>query len=211
MEPDLQGLAIRRGELRRWSGTSINAVLMPPTMKKFLTEILKTCALVPLLFLSCLVQARIFLDFTPFLVILHVAIAFGLVVRDAKKIYFTKKNYNLVRLFEEVDRYNAVIKAIDLNDRIESAGNPSVKLQDRDRVIDALYLTREDLIRALKTERILRENENFIQLNQQLFDSNLSALAALQVSDRASEHGRLLNEAIQIAVDVQQEMRKLKP
>jgi hypothetical protein len=210
MEPDLQGLEIKKGELRRWSGVRRNAVFMPPTMKKFLTEILATCAILPLLFLSCLVLTQIFVDAVVGLVVLHVAIAVGLVARDIKKIYFTKKNDYLVRLFEEVDRYNAVIKAIDLNDRIESVGNPSVKLEDREKVITALYLTREDLIRALKTERILRENANFIQLNQQLFANNLSALAALQIGDRASEHGRLLNEALQIAVDVQQEIRNLR-
>jgi hypothetical protein len=36
------------------------------------------------------------------------------------------------------------------------------------------------------------------------------ALNALQINDKASEHGRLLNEALQIVVDVQEEMRKLQ-
>jgi hypothetical protein len=36
------------------------------------------------------------------------------------------------------------------------------------------------------------------------------ALTALQVSDQASEQGRLLNEALQIVVDVREEMRKLQ-
>jgi hypothetical protein len=30
------------------------------------------------------------------------------------------------------------------------------------------------------------------------------------VNDQASEHGRMLNEALQIAVDVQEQMRKLQ-
>jgi hypothetical protein len=69
---------------------------------------------------------------------------------------------------------------------------------------------KEDIIRALKIERILRENAKFIKLNTQLFESNLMALTALQVSDQASEHGRFLKEALQIVVDVQEEMRKLQ-
>ena len=58
-------------------------------------------------------------------------------------------------LLNDVARYNAVIKAIDINDQIEAAGNPEVNIQQRDKIIAALKLTRADLIRALKTEKIL--------------------------------------------------------
>jgi hypothetical protein len=103
-----------------------------------------------------------------------------------------------------------VIQAININDKIEAVGNPGVALTNREQVIQALRLTRDDIIRALKTERILRENDKFIKCNSELFDNNLMALTALQVSDQATEHGRLLNEALQIVVDVQQEMRALQ-
>ncbi len=66
------------------------------------------------------------------------------------------------------------------------------------------------MIRALKTERILRENKNFIISNNELFANNLPTLSAMQVSEQASEHGRLLNEALQIALDVQLEMKRLQ-
>ncbi|WP_414551497.1 hypothetical protein [Anabaena sp. CCY 0017] len=113
-------------------------------------------------------------------------------------------------LLSDVDRYNAVIKAIDINDQIEAAGNPGVVIEERERVIAALKLTRTDLIRALKTERILRENKNFILRNTELFANNLATLTAMQVTEEASEHGRLLNEALQIALDVQIEMKRLQ-
>ncbi|MBE9200373.1 MULTISPECIES: hypothetical protein [unclassified Nodularia (in: cyanobacteria)] len=113
-------------------------------------------------------------------------------------------------LLNDVDRYNAVIKAIDINDQIEAAGNPGVVLQERERVIEALRLTRNDLIRALKTETILRENKSFIIRNTELFANNLATLTAMQVTEEASEHGRLLNEALQIALDVQIEMKRLQ-
>lgn len=113
-------------------------------------------------------------------------------------------------LLNDVDRYNSVIKAIDINDQIEEAGNPEVGIQTRDRVIEALRLTRADLVRALKTEKILRENKSFILSNTELFINNLATLTAMQVTEQATEHGRLLNEALQIALDVQYEMRRLQ-
>ncbi|BAZ13626.1 hypothetical protein NIES4071_54650 [Calothrix sp. NIES-4071] len=113
-------------------------------------------------------------------------------------------------LLSDVERYNNVIKAIHINDEIEAAGNVNVGIKERNKVLDALSLTRADLIRAVKTERILRENKNFIIGNSELFANNLPTLSALQVSEQATEHGRLLNEALQIALDVQLEMKRLQ-
>jgi hypothetical protein len=113
-------------------------------------------------------------------------------------------------MFEDVKRFNSVIKAIDLNDQIEAVGNLGVGLQNREKVIHALRLAREDIIRALKTERILRENQKFIQLNYELFETNLTALTSLASECQAGEYGRFLNEALQIVVDVQEEVRKLQ-
>lgn len=114
------------------------------------------------------------------------------------------------RLVKEVDRYNAVIKAVNINDQLEDAGNPGVGLSDREKVLQVLGVMQADLVRALKTERILRENKRFIAQHPQLFTTNLTALTALQLSDKASEYGRVLDQALQIAVGVQEEMKKLQ-
>ena len=210
MQTDLQGLEITNGELKRCSGVSIDAVFSPPTLPKFLSEITKTFLIIILIGLSNFVLVQVFPEYFKTLVALHLVAVVGLLFNDFNKIYLSYKHRNLVRMFEDVKRYNSVIKAIDINDQIEAVGNPGVRLRNREQVIHALALAREDIIRALKTERILRENESFIKSNSQLFDNNLTALTALQVSDQASEHGRLLNEALQIVVDVQEEMRKLQ-
>jgi hypothetical protein len=125
---------------------------------------------------------------------------------------FLKQNMtNSLRiLLNDVERYNSVIKAIDINDQIEDVGNLGVSIQAREKVLLALELTRNDLIRALKTERILRENKSFIITNSDLFTNNLATLASMQVTEEATEHGKLLNEALQISLDVQQEMKKLQ-
>ncbi|MEO1561307.1 MAG: hypothetical protein AAFS12_17360, partial [Cyanobacteria bacterium J06632_19] len=83
-------------------------------------------------------------------------------------------------------------------------------IKERNRVLEALKYTRADLVRALKTERILRDNKKFIVNNSELLANNLATLTQMQVSEQASEHGRLLNEALEIAIDVQQEMKRLQ-
>ncbi|MEH1939941.1 MAG: hypothetical protein V7L01_06965 [Nostoc sp.] len=126
------------------------------------------------------------------------------------KIVRNNMTSSLQILLNEVSRYNTVIRVININDQIEEAGNPEVVIKERDGVIEALKLTKSDLVRALKTERILRENKSFILSNTELFVNNLATLTAMQVNEQATEHGRLLNEALQIALDVQHEMKRLQ-
>ncbi|MBS3028556.1 MAG: hypothetical protein HCA25_16125 [Dolichospermum sp. DET50] len=139
-------------------------------------------------------------------------IQMGLYLLWQGKSKFLKQNMtNSLRiLLNDVERYNSVIKAIDINDQIEDVGNLGVGIQEREKVLIALELTRNDLIRALKTEKILRENKSFIITNSDLFTNNLAALASMQVTEKATEHGRLLNEALQISLDVQREMKNLQ-
>lgn len=207
MRQDLQGLEITKGELKRLSGVSVNSVFKPASPRKFLAEIAKTVGLLGILSVSCIFLVQVFPIHRLVLIAIHLLIAGWLVIDDVYKIYLSRNYRHFVSIIEDVDRYNSVIQSIDINDQIEAAGNPGVKLQQRERVIQALQLTREDLIRALKTDRILRENEHFIKLNPELFANNLNALAALQVGEQASEYGRLLNEAFQIGMSIQDEMK----
>ncbi|MBD2726986.1 hypothetical protein H6G96_11765 [Nostoc sp. FACHB-892] len=133
-----------------------------------------------------------------------------LVWKSKNKIVKLNMTNSLQILLSDVERYNTVIRAIDINDQIEEAGNPEVLIKERASVIEALKLTKSDLVRALKTERILRENKSFILSNTELFVNNLATLTAMQVNEQATEHGRLLNEALQIALDVQHEMKRLQ-
>nr|WP_290227555.1 hypothetical protein [Trichocoleus desertorum] len=210
MRSDLQGLEITRGELRRLSGVRRGDLLIPPTRRQISWELLRTLVAIALLALSYWVLSLNFAQHTFLLIVLHLSAVVGLVVDDVQTILFSRKNRHLINLVMDVDRYNAVIKAIDINDQIEAAGNSEVALHNREQVIEALELTRSDLVRALKTERILRTNQRFMARHSDLFDNNLTALATLQVNDQASEHGRLLNQALDIAVDVQAEMKKLQ-
>jgi hypothetical protein len=116
----------------------------------------------------------------------------------------------LLKLKSEIEKFNNIVKAIDVNDQLEEAGNKGLSLQDRDKIIEAIKLAKKDLVRALKTERILRENKGIIISNSELFANNLSTLKALQISGKATEYSQLLNQALQIAVDVQEEMKKLQ-
>lgn len=216
MQPDLIGLEFSKGELRRLTGVDPDDVFRPSILqnreKRFrflLNEILICLALSPIIIgfiytfiVIPIIGSSSYIAIT-LLIVVPIAVA-------AVRLLWRKKTCPevLTNLLDDVDKYHAVIKAIDINDQLETDGM-GVSLSDRTLVIEALQLTREDLVRALKAERILRDNKDLIATNPEI-NNNLKALTAMQVSTQASEYGRILNEALQIGISVQQEMRKLQ-
>lgn len=233
---DLHGLEISRNELQKLTNLPVKdelLIIFNPLKnigKNILhklkgsegaTVVFLSFSILVLTYLVIDVVIKIFANWItiPAWMLLIILLLFGGAVTQSGLYYWWRTRLNILQeqmshplkiLLSDVDRYNAVIKAIDINDQIEEAGNPDVIIKERSQVIAALKLTRDDLVRALKTERILRENKNFIISNTDLFTNNLATLTAMQVTEQASEHGRLLNEALQIALDVQQEMRSLQ-
>ncbi|MGJ5629518.1 hypothetical protein [Nostoc sp. CALU 1950] len=236
MRDDLQGLEISQDELQKLTNLPVNEDLLIITnplkiLTKIYIEKIKSSEGATVVFIgfSTFVFVYILFDiiiklFVKWVTIpswiLLIILSFWvggltqtilyLIWKTRNKIVKNNMTKSLQILLNEVNRYNTVIRVIDINDQIEEAGNPEVLIKEREGVIEALKLTKSDLVRALKTERILRENKSFILSNTELFVNNLATLTAMQVTEQATEHGRLLNEALQIALDVQHEMKRLQ-
>ncbi len=128
-------------------------------------------------------------------------------VKNSVKILMEKYlKTNFLPFIDEVNKHNQIIFNINILDQLEAVGNP-VKLNERQKVIEALKINRENIVRALQTERILKENPQF---QPEQFNIDLSGLRALEATEKATEYGRFLDEALQIGVSVQTEMRKLE-
>lgn len=217
MEPDLIGLEITKGELRRLSGFDPDDVFRPLMMQNrekrlsfVINEIIVALALTPIIvgFVYAFIILPIIGSSIPLGLILLVLVPLGILSGR----WFWRRltcPKTLTILLDEVDKYHAVVKAIDIHDQLATSGNES-SINDREKVVAALQLIREDLVRALKTERILRDNKKLLGNNQELFVNNLTNLQALKVSTKASEYAQLLNQSLQIALDVQAEIRKLQ-
>ena len=215
MQPDLLGLEFSKGELRRLTGVEPDSVFRASIFQnskkrlKFLSnEILIWFTI------STIVIGLIY----TFIVLFNIgslnksAIALIILVPSVVVVVrwlWRKKTCpkRLRNLLDDVDKYHAVIEAIDSNDSLD-AGIAELNLNNRSLLIEALQLTREDLVKALKFERSLRSNKNLIA--PELFNNNLQALTAIQASNQASEYGQILNEVLQINISIQQEMRRLQ-
>lgn len=118
----------------------------------------------------------------------------------------SKKGKTMRILWSEVKKHNLIINNLHTLDQLQAVGNP-VKINDRVKVIQALKITKEGLVRAFKTEKILLSNPNF---KPEYFNIDLTSLQAERTMAKAVEYAELLDQAVQIGVSVQTEMRKLQ-
>ncbi|NER02467.1 MAG: hypothetical protein F6K17_07420 [Okeania sp. SIO3C4] len=113
-------------------------------------------------------------------------------------------------LIDEAINYNKVVKRFIKNvkviDQLKEAGNP-VEIKDRDKVIQAFRKIKSDLERALKTEKILRENPDF---KPEEFSIDLTFLRAVKFEEKAQTYAEFVNDAIDIGLRVQEEMKNLQ-
>lgn len=118
----------------------------------------------------------------------------------------------LAHLLDEIDKYNEVIQAVDILDKLEAVGNLQVNLIDRNAVIAAFNVTRDSLVCGLMTEKVLRKNRGLLARRYDLFaniENNLTTLRTLEVKNQANEYAELLNEALKIGMSVRKEVQKL--
>lgn len=207
---ELQGLEITKGELKHLSGLGMNQVYRPATWKKFAKEGFKTLIASLLILISYGVLAAAFEQHHPLLIIIHLIIAVGVLLDDLYKIFISMRNPDLLQIFDEVDRYNAIVRSLILHEDLERAGNFDVKIYRREQVLTALKFIRADLVRALKTEKIVRKNRQFIGKNRELLETDLSGIIAPFSADNTTETGRLLNESLQLAREVNQKLKQLQ-
>ena len=102
----------------------------------------------------------------------------------------------------DVKDHNQVIYRIHVLDQLNEVGT-KVQLDDRSTVLEALKITKENIIKALKTERILRQNLGF---KPEKIAVDLASIRSLNIQEKSSEYGELLNEALQIGMSLQDEI-----
>lgn len=218
MQPDLIGLEISKGELRHLTGFDPDDIFRPSIFENrqkrlnfFINELIVALALTPIIigFIYAFIILPIIGSSIKLAILLLMIVP--VFVFLGRWVWRRKVSpQSLAKLLDEVDEYHKLIEAIDINDQLASSGNLQSNLEDREKVIAALQLIREDLVRALKTERILRDNKKLIAQKHELLIDNLANLQALQASSEASEYAHLLNQSLQIALDVQDQIRKLR-
>jgi hypothetical protein len=210
MRPDLQELEITLGELKRLTGFEFRV----KSKGAFVASRLDDEHSLPFLFVLFPVSGLALIvgnstlsigrrDNNWFIIISSIIFIVASISIGIYLLQPIKKDSHLI---DGVNQHNKIIRNLDVLDQLEYVGNP-IKLSEREKVLEALKINRQNLVRALETGRILRENPKF---KPEQFNIDLSGLRALQATENATEYGRFLDEILQIGVNVQSEMIKLE-
>ncbi|WP_404787094.1 hypothetical protein [Altericista sp. CCNU0014] len=109
----------------------------------------------------------------------------------------------LLHLLDEIDRYHRVLEAIAVVDRLAVAQGKALPIEHQ----ETLQLTRDCLVTGLKTERILREQNNLMgQDGVAHLEQSLVLLKTLDLQTQADEYAGILQQSLAIAERVQQEL-----
>lgn len=228
MQPDLDSIKITEEDLEQLSGLEINNLFMgnvcrPSVLyssKKLLSYILTQVLWLGLICIFVIpvgfIIAQNIVNFPESIFkVLRITLGLSLVTILAWNFYTWlkgKRMKSLANLLDEVDKYNEVVQAVDVMNKLTAVGSIEVD-PNRKKVTEALSVTRDSLVSALMVERILREHKDVITRRHQLLtniENNLSALMTLEVNQQASEYGGLINSALLIGMSVQEEMQKLQ-
>ncbi len=106
----------------------------------------------------------------------------------------------LRRLLEEVDKYNSIVKPLD---ELISLGEANIKENTKTN----LTIIKDELIKALKIEKIRRNNPNF---DPSSLHGELASLKTWQMSNRGNRlYGQQLEEAMALGRAAQQEIKQI--
>ncbi|HTL87958.1 MAG TPA: hypothetical protein VL134_01065 [Leptolyngbya sp.] len=115
----------------------------------------------------------------------------------------------LLHLLDEVDRYHEILEAVHLLDQLETVQR-SIQVSQRGEILEALRLTRDNLVSGLTTEKILRDHRGLFARRADLvatIETNLITLRSLEIGAQATEYAQFVNEALEIGINVQQEIQ----
>ncbi|MEO1069807.1 MAG: hypothetical protein AAFW95_11910 [Cyanobacteria bacterium J06638_6] len=224
MAADLQALRITHNELDQLTGLDISSVFMGGVIRPSVWQSRRQ--LCSLLITECLVLGTIWIvclgiglvlvrhrdGFSQFGVLLlgiAGAIAAGAIAWHIYQWRRAKTLITLARLLDECDRHNDIIQALQVMAELDAVQVSARDVSQHSEMLTALQATRDSLISALMTEKIMRRHRALLQRRQELFttiETNLATLQALQVNHQASEYRQFLQEALNIGLAVQREM-----
>lgn len=226
MTADLDNLRISRDELDHLTGLDIGSVFMGGVIRPsvfrsrrrllslLVTELLVvgTCFIIGLGLALVLVRQREEFDRLGLLLLgVGGMVGLGAIAWHLYQRHRSKTLGTLAHLLDEVDRHHDIIQALQVMQELAAAKAIDCSSSCRPEVFQALKATRDSLVSALTTEKILRRHQTLIHRKQELsaaIETNLILLQTLQINHQASEYRQFLQEALEIGLSVQREINK---
>jgi hypothetical protein len=117
---------------------------------------------------------------------------------------------SLLPLTREVEKFNRLVRAADVKDRLRDATGQSLAIEERSQTLATLTQLRSQIENALKVERILRENQDVVAAQVDQFEGATVGNYAQLMTDRALDYEQVLDQALQVGDRVRSELQTLR-
>ncbi|WP_041547932.1 hypothetical protein [Chamaesiphon minutus] len=115
-----------------------------------------------------------------------------------------KRLQKLLKLVEQIDRYNQIVNSIATLEKVANLTNRQTKSVPTSAIIEILSQTQQNLLAALKIDRYLREYPDSSELTISIAH-NLINLQNLSQQPQLAEYETLLTQAWEIGMSIYEE------
>jgi hypothetical protein len=116
----------------------------------------------------------------------------------------------LSRLLESIRRHNDLVRALSVRERLARAQGAAADDAELAPVLAAIRTMRENLVRALTVQRILRENRDVLEQAGRERSEDLVPIDALRIEGEAEHYRDVVGETVKLAAEVQEAYDSLR-
>lgn len=217
MTPDLSELIVSQRELEHLTSLEIGELFVANTYRPSALRkssgisrfLIAQCLAIGLIGMTAVLPVSKFFDHSPHrnqkIPIYCTAITLVMLLGGNYYLHWRQRQVKvLLRLLDEVDRFNQVVRSAALMHQLAQVGrNPP----DASELEAVLRLTRQNLLASLQIDRLLRHSQGMNYGLWRNIEENLAHLQQIDSNNTADEYGQLLAMAGQISRDIYQELR----
>ena len=115
----------------------------------------------------------------------------------------------LNKLWNEVDNYNKIIRSIDVKDQISNILEKETE-SGREEILQSMEKIHDNLIKAIKIDKIIRENEDVISIERESLELTFAELKYTEMKDQASKYSDLVDEILDLGKTLNSEFEELQ-
>jgi hypothetical protein len=115
----------------------------------------------------------------------------------------------LRKLFIECENYNKIIKSIDVKDQIANVLDKNQDDEARKEILSVLDKIHSNLVKALKIDKVLRENEDIITTTRESLEITFAELQYADITQNASQYLECVDEVLALGMSLNQEFKML--
>jgi hypothetical protein len=217
MTPDLSELIISQRELEHLTTLEIGELFVASTYRPSALQkslgisrfLIAQCLAIGIIGMTTILPISKFFDRSPNrnqkIPIYCTTITLAVLLGGNSYLHWRQRQVKvLLRLLDEVDRFNQVVRSATLMHQLAQVGsNPPDSLE----LEAVLRLTRQNLLASLQIDRLLRHSQGMNYGLWRNIEENLAHLQQIDSNATADEYGQLLTIAGQISQDIYRELR----